>query len=248
MYSGSKHDHKGIHRVLMRTLANVKPISVQNNEAKSDLSISIMHMDTSYLGLQQQIASCSAMPSIKELAPSVDTVFPSLSVSSRTANGAVSGSENKEWGKAEWTHTHTLSDAADYLLMMITHLHCLWSGHLKRWHTATAWNITHVRVGFSPLVMTAHKYTNALKDFNTRYLKILSNKFMTEIMMNNGTAARTPWQHLVLLENEENLSQLEAKCTFLKEKLVAHTMSHDFSANGHKNCHSMTSSTQLSML
>lgn len=64
-----------IHRVLPRTLANV-----QNNKAKSDLSISTMHMDNSYLGLQQQTASCNA-PSIKKLAPSVNAVFPSLGVS-----------------------------------------------------------------------------------------------------------------------------------------------------------------------
>lgn len=42
MYSESKHNQEGIRRVLMRTL------SVENNEAKSDLSISIMHMDNSY--------------------------------------------------------------------------------------------------------------------------------------------------------------------------------------------------------
>lgn len=51
--------------VLTRTLAKVRTISVQNNKAKSDLSISTMHMDNSYLGLQQQTASCNA-PSIKK--------------------------------------------------------------------------------------------------------------------------------------------------------------------------------------
>lgn len=67
------------HRVLTRTLANVRTISVQNNKAKSDLSIGTMHMDNSYLGLQQPTASCNA-PSIKKLAPSVNAVFPSLGV------------------------------------------------------------------------------------------------------------------------------------------------------------------------
>lgn len=56
-------------------LTHVRTISVQNNKVKSDLSISLMHMGNSYLGLQQQIASCNAI-SIKALAPSVDTVFP----------------------------------------------------------------------------------------------------------------------------------------------------------------------------
>lgn len=59
---------------------------MENNEAKSDLSVSVMHMENSHLGLQQQIISCNAMPPIKELAPSVDTVFPSLSVSPRAAD------------------------------------------------------------------------------------------------------------------------------------------------------------------
>lgn len=97
VYSGSKRDHKDIHRVLKRTLVHIRAISVQNNEAQSDLSISIMHIDDSYLGLQQQIASCNA-PSIKELAPSVGTVFPSLSVSpeQRTEQCQVQKTKNEE--------------------------------------------------------------------------------------------------------------------------------------------------------
>lgn len=73
-----------------------------------------MHIDNSDLGLQQQIARCNA-PSIKELAPSVDTVFPLAQCFARTANWAVSGSENKEWTKAEWTHTPAHAHPVDYL-------------------------------------------------------------------------------------------------------------------------------------
>lgn len=77
VYSKLKHDHKDIHSSKVDTckLRHFRTISVQNNKEKSDLSISIMHMGNSYLGLQQQIASCNAI-SIKALAPSVDTVFP----------------------------------------------------------------------------------------------------------------------------------------------------------------------------
>lgn len=79
-----------------------RTISVQNNKAKSDLSISTMHMGNSYLGLQQPTASCNA-PSIKKLAPSVNAVFPSLGVLPEQRSSV----RFKDWRKTEWTHTQT---------------------------------------------------------------------------------------------------------------------------------------------
>ncbi len=66
-----------------------------------------MHIGNSYLGLQQQIACCNA-PAIKELAPSVDSAFPSLSVSpeQRTEQCQVQKTKNEE---QSWVDTRTHS-------------------------------------------------------------------------------------------------------------------------------------------
>lgn len=78
---------------------------MQNNKAKSDLSISIMHMDNSYSGLQQQIASCKAPRIKKTWLHQWILGFPRsvFHPEQRTEQCQVQKTKNEE--KAEWTHT-----------------------------------------------------------------------------------------------------------------------------------------------
>ena len=179
------------------------------------------------------------LPLKKEnLAPSVDTGFPSLSVSSRTANWAVSGSENKEWRKK--LSGHTRKDADDYLLMMmIAHL-CVSDRppfyRLKRYESLRRHSLT-------PLpLMKKDVYLKSATVVLT-----LSYKCMTVTVVNNGTTVSTPWLYWFYWKMWKICHSWKQNAFFWNWNCV-HAMSHYFSANGHKKRHLMTSSVQVLMV